>query len=220
MDDAGRIKERIIATARDRFLREGFARVLVDDIVEDLGISKKTFYKHFESKEELLRLIISQAIAETYAHLRSILDGGDGFVIKLDRLMTFLGNQYARFGRTIMADCHRYLPELWHEVQEFRRERIAREVKRLILEGMRGGFIRKDLNVELFLAAFTAGVDGVMAPAFLTTQPISGREALNGIMGIFFQGILTAPARTQLVRRRAKREHNPLHPSRITNSEF
>jgi AcrR family transcriptional regulator len=198
MDTPDNVKERIRTSARDRFFRDGFARVLVDDIADDLGISKKTIYKHFESKEELLRQIIRHTLTEVHANIQAIIASDKGFVEKLDDLMTFLGNRYLVISPLMMADCHRYLPDLWESIQKFRRERIASNVKGLILDGIRGGYIRKDLSVDVFLAAFIAGVEAVMTPSFLSNHPVDGRQALRSFMMIFFQGILTDPARTQL----------------------
>lgn len=198
MDAPDIVKERIRTSARDRFFRDGFARVLVDDIAEDLGISKKTFYKHFESKEELLRQIIHHTLAEVHGNIQRIIASDKGFVGRLDDLMTFLGNTYSLISPLMMADCHRYLPDLWEAVQKFRRERITSNVRGLILDGIHGGYIREDLSVDVFLAAFIAGVEAVMTPAFLSNHPVDSRQALRSFMMIFFQGILTDPARTQL----------------------
>jgi AcrR family transcriptional regulator len=37
-----------------RFYRDGFRNVGIDQILSDVGISKTAFYKHFESKEDLM----------------------------------------------------------------------------------------------------------------------------------------------------------------------
>lgn len=198
MDAAENVKERIRDSARDRFFRDGFARVLVDDIAEDLGISKKTIYKHFESKEELLRQIIQHTLAGVHATIQHIIASDKGFVEKLDDLMTFLGNRYQVISPLMIADCHRYLPDVWDAIQKFRRERITSNVKGLILDGIKGGYIRPELSVDVFLAAFVAGVEAVMTPSFLSNHPIDGRQALRSFMMIFFQGILTGPARSRL----------------------
>ena len=56
----GGVRDRIVATAERIFLRSGFSRVLMDDLARELGMSKKTLYSHFASKEELLRAVLVQ----------------------------------------------------------------------------------------------------------------------------------------------------------------
>jgi AcrR family transcriptional regulator len=47
-------RHRLIVAATSRFYRDGFRNVGLDQILADVGISKTAFYKHFESKDDLL----------------------------------------------------------------------------------------------------------------------------------------------------------------------
>jgi AcrR family transcriptional regulator len=47
-------RERLTRAAIDRFYRDGFRNVGIDQILDDVGISKTAFYKHFTCKEELM----------------------------------------------------------------------------------------------------------------------------------------------------------------------
>ena len=47
-------RQRLIEAAIRRFYRDGFRNVGIDQILADVGISKTAFYKHFESKDDLM----------------------------------------------------------------------------------------------------------------------------------------------------------------------
>src|SRR3954468_19385168 len=47
-------RQRLIDAGVQRFYRDGFRSVGIDQILTDVGISKTAFYKHFESKEDLM----------------------------------------------------------------------------------------------------------------------------------------------------------------------
>jgi AcrR family transcriptional regulator len=47
-------RERLVEAAVRRFYRDGFRNVGIDQVLADVGISKTAFYKHFESKEDLM----------------------------------------------------------------------------------------------------------------------------------------------------------------------
>jgi AcrR family transcriptional regulator len=47
-------RERILATARELFYREGIRAIGVDTVVEQSGVSKTTLYRLFESKDVLI----------------------------------------------------------------------------------------------------------------------------------------------------------------------
>jgi AcrR family transcriptional regulator len=47
-------RERLVATAVDLFYRNGFGAVGIDQVIATAGVTKTTFYKHFESKDDLM----------------------------------------------------------------------------------------------------------------------------------------------------------------------
>jgi AcrR family transcriptional regulator len=47
-------RQRLVDAAVERFYRNGFRNVGIDQILRDVGISKTAFYKHFESKEDVM----------------------------------------------------------------------------------------------------------------------------------------------------------------------
>jgi AcrR family transcriptional regulator len=53
-------RERLVAAAVDLFYRNGFAAVGVDRVIAAAGVTKTTFYKHFESKDDLMVAAVQQ----------------------------------------------------------------------------------------------------------------------------------------------------------------
>ncbi|MFO0833212.1 MAG: TetR/AcrR family transcriptional regulator [Phycisphaerales bacterium] len=47
-------KGRLLEAAIPLFLRNGFGPVGIDQIIDTVGVTKTTFYKHFESKDDLI----------------------------------------------------------------------------------------------------------------------------------------------------------------------
>jgi len=52
-------RERLMKTAHDLFYREGFRNVGLDRILADVGVTKTTFYNHFETKEDLVLAVLN-----------------------------------------------------------------------------------------------------------------------------------------------------------------
>lgn len=46
-------RERILDTAFDLFYRQGYFQTGINQIIEEAGVAKATFYNNFRSKEEL-----------------------------------------------------------------------------------------------------------------------------------------------------------------------
>ena len=47
-------RERLVATAIELFYRHGFGAVGIDQVIAAAGVTKTTFYKHFEGKDDLM----------------------------------------------------------------------------------------------------------------------------------------------------------------------
>jgi AcrR family transcriptional regulator len=66
-------RERLVEAAAKRFYRDGFRNVGIDQILSDVGISKTAFYKHFESKDELMLAVLDMKNAWLQATLRGLM---------------------------------------------------------------------------------------------------------------------------------------------------
>ncbi|MBN1477787.1 TetR/AcrR family transcriptional regulator [Candidatus Sumerlaeota bacterium] len=47
-------RDRLLAIAIDLFYRNGFNSIGIENVIEEAGVSKTTFYKHFSSKSDLM----------------------------------------------------------------------------------------------------------------------------------------------------------------------
>ena len=191
MDGDRPAKERILAYARERFLHDGLQAVSMDDLAAGLGISKKTLYKFFPSKDDLLRQTAERMMAEARAVLHRITAGDGTFIEKIDAFSVAVGTQLARASRELARDLRRYAPDLWGRIEAFREERIRTNFTLLFRQGVREGLVRPEVSERIFLLAYLAAVNTIINPAVLAEEPFSFREGLHGIISIFFRGILT-----------------------------
>src|SRR5207248_11145864 len=65
-------RQRIVDAARLHFFCHGFRSVTMDELAEELGISKKTLYAHFPGKIELLEAVLADKFAGVEAKLNEI----------------------------------------------------------------------------------------------------------------------------------------------------
>src|SRR6267142_3483895 len=65
-------RQRIIDAARAHFFNHGFRSVTMDDLAEELGISKKTLYAHFPGKIELLEAVLADKFAGVEKKLNEV----------------------------------------------------------------------------------------------------------------------------------------------------
>jgi AcrR family transcriptional regulator len=62
----------VLAAALGLFERKGVAATRVEDILEAAGIARRTFYRHFKSKEDVLVALYGAAMGEILAAMRDV----------------------------------------------------------------------------------------------------------------------------------------------------
>jgi AcrR family transcriptional regulator len=192
---AAGVRERIVATAERIFFAGGFSRVLMDDLARELGMSKKTLYSHFTSKEELLRAVLLRRTGEVERGLEAIVSARESFPVKLGHLARFLQGKLVDVSPIFLEDIRRYAPECFQVVEEFRARAIPRYFGRLFEEGIRSGHVRRQVNRELLIRMLVLSVQGIIRPETVEELHLRPREALEHILAILFEGILTPTGR-------------------------
>jgi AcrR family transcriptional regulator len=189
------VRGRIVGTAERIFFAGGFSRVLMDDLARELGMSKKTLYSHFASKEELLRAVLVRRTREVEQGLEAIMSARESFPLKLGHLARFLQSMVAKVSPLFLEDIRRYAPECFQVVEEFRARAIPRYFGRLFEEGIRSGHVRRQVNRELLIRMMVLSIQGVIRPETVEELHLRPREALEHILAIIFDGILTPTGR-------------------------
>ena len=137
------LRTRVVEAAGALFLSRGFVRVTSDDIAARLGISKATLYKVFSGKEDILREVVRGILNDMGGRVEGLVDDASlGFVEKMVALMSFLGTRMARFEPVFIRDLQKHVPEIWKEIEAFRRDKIARNFKIILEAGRREGYFR------------------------------------------------------------------------------
>ncbi len=65
-------RERLLATARDLFMRHGAANVGINDVTDIAGVARMTLYNNFPSKDALILAVYEELAARTLGELKDI----------------------------------------------------------------------------------------------------------------------------------------------------
>lgn len=73
----------IIAAALEVFAEKGFAAAKLDDIAERAGVSKGALYLYFETKDDIFRAVVRDAVAPNFQIIRQMAESFDGSFAEL-----------------------------------------------------------------------------------------------------------------------------------------
>lgn len=192
------IRRQIIVKAQEQFFAHGFSKVTTDELAAALGISKKTLYQHFSSKDELVREAIYAMREEISGEIGRIVAGPESdFAGKLRSVMGVLARKLARVQRPFFEDMQKKAPELWREIEEFRRDRILTLFQELFRQGGASGMLREHVDPHLFVMMFLAIVQGIFNPSVLAHLPMSAGKAFDTFITVMLEGVLSDDARAR-----------------------
>ncbi|MBC7349825.1 MAG: TetR/AcrR family transcriptional regulator [Candidatus Aminicenantes bacterium] len=190
LSPAADLKQRILKRSRELFFKYGYSRLSLDELAEDLGISKATIYRYFPDKESLLRAVMEESREWVLSQLQVIVrDNRLPVRARLTAYLEFISRFMSAISRDFIRDLRQKLPDLWQEMDSFRRQQVFPLVSEVILEGIKKGEIKSDLDGRLFLEMFWYLVQEFMNPDWIISHDYSPSELLQSIIDIVFYGI-------------------------------
>ncbi|MBN8585206.1 MAG: TetR/AcrR family transcriptional regulator [Ignavibacteria bacterium] len=183
-------KLKIINYAQDRFFKEGFYKITMDEISKELGMSKSTLYKYFPSKIELLDEAIQLLIKGVNSRISAAIVKDVNAVDKFVMIIRVLTATITKFSDKFMSDLQHHAPQIWVKVDETRKKLLYQNISKIIILGQKEELIKK-YPPELIITLITGGIRGVVNPQFLIATRFSYNDAVHYAFKILLYGILT-----------------------------
>jgi AcrR family transcriptional regulator len=189
-------RQRIVDAARVHFFSHGFRGVTMDDLAEELGISKKTLYAHFPGKFDLLEAVLADKFASVEATLKEVTRAHSrDFPAVLQALLAGTHRELDELKPPFVRDMRQKAPEVFKLVERRRAALIQRYFGKFFVEGQRAGMVRKDVPAKLIIEILLAMVQSIMNPPKMEELGMMPKEGFAGILKIVLDGALTSKGR-------------------------
>ena len=185
-------RQRIVEAARAHFFSHGFRSVTMDDLAEELAISKKTLYAHFPSKIALLEAVLADKFAGVEAKLEEIKRAyAHDFPATLHELLANTQRELDEIKPPFVRDMRQKAPQAFKIVERRRAELIQRFFGKLFAEGQRTGMVRKDLPAELMIEILLAAVQAIVNPAKVEELGLTPKTGFASVVKVVLEGVIT-----------------------------
>lgn len=204
MNKKADIERKILDEAYRLFLSKGYKNTTMDDIAQGLTMSKKTLYKYFPGKFELLSAAFDLLKTRLSVQVDTVItDQNRPYALKLKSFLSTIANHLAPINPELLADLRIHAPEIWEEMQEYIRESAFLRFQKLIEEGKENGFIAPHINKTMVVLIYASAIQYIIDPRFLAQFPdqmIKGfvakpSEVYDQVISIIFEGIFTESSR-------------------------
>lgn len=187
------VRARILKAAEDQFLANGFSSITMEDMAVGLGMSKKTMYRHFRSKDQLIKIMFLNRLNRIHRHLEGIhRDPTLDVVARMRNIVGFLALRHGEVKQPFLRDLQRHAPEIYKLVDNYRMRAIPAIFGKVFEEGRQMGLMREDMPKELVIEMLRVCVQNIINPEVLTRLDLPLRKAFEMILDMFFNGIMTA----------------------------
>ena len=141
----------IVSAAAKVFRTKGYHAATVRDIADEVGLLKGSLYHHFDSKEELLYLVVKEPIAQMYRKMAEIAAADGRAADKLRRAISAHLEAFDRHYPHLFV----YLREResvkrrFREMIGFSPKDYERCWQKILREGVESGEFRTDLDIQV-----------------------------------------------------------------------
>ena len=198
-------RENIILAASEKMRLLGIRSVSVDDLCHDLGISKKTFYVHFATKDALVDELLRRREQQLMEDVERKTKGKKMIDLLFDFIKVTKDLKDVRQVPALLYDLKKYYPkQLDAHLQ--RLKLINRDITaRYLQQGIEEGLFRQDINVEV-TARVLASLHQIMLDKLAAAQnhPSIVQDSKIG-MDIFMRGLISAEGEKRIIERFANR---------------
>ena len=186
-------RSHIIKTAGELFFRLGIRSVSIDDICRELGMSKKTFYVYFESKDALIEQMLQANLDYMAGKMEELVAMKDFRQL----VKVFIKRQEAekndvRRVPQLVYDLKKYYPRQFADFQIKCFETQKKYIMQYLEQGVAQGLVRANLNIELTAVLFAKiHNDAIRDFEIIEAHNHNMHQLAHTAMDVFVRGVLS-----------------------------
>jgi AcrR family transcriptional regulator len=142
-------KERILVKAEELFMQYGIRSVSMDDIANNLGMSKKTLYQYYADKDELVDAVVEGHINDIQCDCvdcrKEAKDAIHEIFITMERILEEIGNM----NPMLLYDLEKFHFKSYRRFRDHKDKFLAQVIKENIEWGIKDELYRPEINVDI-----------------------------------------------------------------------
>jgi AcrR family transcriptional regulator len=192
------MREIIIEKSCELFLNLGFKSVTMDEIANALGISKKTLYKYFSNKTDLVTAVTNtmfEKISCGIDHVCGIdLNPIDEIFAIKKLVMEHLKDEKS----SPQYQLQKYYPKLFLSLKQKQFQIMQKCVIENLERGVKLGIYREDIDVDFISRIYFIGITGIKDNDMFPLKNYVMKSLMNQYLDYHLRGICTPKGIFQL----------------------
>ena len=190
MDKDNQSKEQILEQGFETITQRGLRFFTVESLAAHLGMSKKTIYKFFPSKEILIEKIVDFFTGMIERKLKQIVESDINPVEKYVKIMDFIMDKISRTSMDKVIELKNRYPIVWKKIETFR-QGLTQDFATIFIEAQEKGFARKDIDMNIVATIYMDIVNSTFQPEFFLKNNLAPVDTINLFVNLITEGMFT-----------------------------
>ena len=185
-------REQIIKRAAEMIVELGVKSLRVDDVAQDLAMSKRTLYEIFADKRELLYHSIKYLFNRETEHIMASVNTRSGGIPALFEIFDMMAKA-SSVRQRLMENLRKFYPELFEQIMTENRDYGLAMLRDRLNQLIEEGLVAKTVNVDLSVTMFYYTSMGLLRRQGQLVLPegVTEADAFRYTIVNFFRGIAT-----------------------------
>ncbi|WP_142784867.1 TetR/AcrR family transcriptional regulator [Changchengzhania lutea] len=185
------MREKIIYKAAELFLTLGFKSVTMDDIAQEMGISKKTIYVHFANKTKLVEAVTFHLFDTICDGIDTICGSSNNPIEELYAIKMFVMHHLNNEKASPHYQLKKYYPQI-HKALKFKQfEKMHDSVQESLQHGVDTGVFRDTIDVDFISRMYFTGMTGIKDNMFFPTETYTMDYLMESYLEYHLRAIVT-----------------------------
>ncbi len=149
MAEISEITERIHRKAHELFMQYGLRSVSMDDIANNLGMSKKTIYLYYVDKDALVDDVVSSIIGHNQSVCELDRKQADNAIHEIFLAMDLIMEMFRSMNTSLLFDMQKYYPGAFQKFLKHKNDYLYNVIKENIMRGIKEELYRADIKVDV-----------------------------------------------------------------------
>lgn len=188
-------KDIFLKKVSELFLQNGAKSLTMDDIAKELRVSKKTLYKVYESKENLLEEILEFNIEKVLFKMQHLDENVDNAVERMFKRDEDIEKASRTNDSIMLRQLVKYYPQIFKKHMLFFSEKFSELLIHNIERGRTQGLYREDFDAQLYSKLFFQMTMSYDNSPFLDTSQLCRSEYQQELLLFYMNAITTEEGR-------------------------
>lgn len=140
----------LLEKVSELFIENGAKTVTMDDIAQELKISKKTLYQKYQNKEALLEEVLAYKLEVVLCKMRNLDETIENAVERMFKRDSDIERASRTNDSIMLRQLVKYYPQIFNKHMLYFSEKLSEILLHNIERGRKQGLYRKDFDAELY----------------------------------------------------------------------